>query len=443
MPFHRVVQKLQHMHKDKRYGCRHSVLAILAVLVVVGCSMLIATFVVEQIMQHPSIGISVNNQIGHRRLGRRGRGRGRGRNRGSNRVDQFSDPKTVETRTVNPLPIAIGDAAKAQGDHGRWDNFGDPSATTDDDNASNVNQRRRTNCQIIYIMGVEGATHHGITPIIEALAKRQFDPETGRQYHVDASSGALEAGLFGWNSKLLGKWGFTVTPEIDHPLLVQRVVEEICLDDGYKHVMIMWASFPSGQEDDWRSYRIHRQKDWQSMSPDEILNNDNALQHPMNVAAFVQAYSSYVDIKFVVIHRPFLETIASHHEWDGGAVTHSNVIHGFLLIIRRFLDANPIDKVTGGRLWTLLCIERIMAKNYEDEGDVDVARQNMLSHVADFLGWPVRECNDCFKKWHESTKDPYKKLGNNVDAVLQHAKQLEDVWPPPGDEGVGEQQCRI
>lgn len=285
--------------------------------------------------------------------------------------------------------------------------------------------------------------HHGVTPVIEALAKRQVDPETGRQYHVEANPIYLEVGLFGWTSNIQRKWGFTVTPKIDDPLLVQRVVEESCPDDGNKHVMIEWASLPSGQEDDWRSYRVHRQHDWQSMSPDEIANSDKALQHPMNVTAFVQAYSPYVDIKFLVIHRPFLETIASHHEWDGGALTHSNVIHGFLLIIRRFLDANPIDKVTGGRLWTLLCLERIMAKNYEHEGDVDLARQNMLSHVAEFLGWPVSECNDCFKKWHESTKDPYKKLGNNADAVLQHAKQLEGVWPPLGDEGVVGQQCRI
>jgi hypothetical protein len=413
MPFHRLAQKLQRMHEDKGYGCR-SVLTILAVLVVGSCSTLLASSVVEEIMQPPSIGSSARNLNGHRRLGRRGRGRGRGRDRDSNRVDQFSDPKTVETRTANPLPIAIGDEAKA-----------------------------RTNCQFVYILGVEGATHHGVTPIIEALAKRQYNPENGRQYHVEANLGALEAGLFGWNTKLLAKWGFKVTPEIDDPLLVQRVVEESCPDDGNKHVMITWTSFPSGQEDDWRSYRIHRQNDWQSMSPDEIANNDKALRHPMDVTAFVRAYSPHVDIKFVVIHRPFLETIASHHEWDGGAAKHSNVIHGFLLIIRRFLDANPIDKITGGRLWTLLCIEQIMEKSHEDEGDVDVARQNMLSHVADFLGWPVRECSDCFKKWHESKKDPYKKLGNDVDAVLQHVKQLEGVWPPPVDEGVGEPQCRI
>lgn len=35
-----------------------------------------------------------------------------------------------------------------------------------------VDHNSRKNCQIIYIMGVEGATHHGFIPIIEALAKK-------------------------------------------------------------------------------------------------------------------------------------------------------------------------------------------------------------------------------------------------------------------------------
>ncbi len=44
--------------------------------------------------------------------------------------------------------------------------------------------KRRENCQIVYITGVEGSSHHGVLPIIKALAKQQ-DPETGLGYHVD------------------------------------------------------------------------------------------------------------------------------------------------------------------------------------------------------------------------------------------------------------------
>ena len=130
-------------------------------------------------------------------------------------------------------------------------------------------------------------------------------------------------------------------------------------------------------------------------------------------------------------------------KWDGRAPTHSNIIHGFLLILRRFLDAHPIDMATGGPIWTLICLEKIMAKNYDHEGDVQVARQNILSHLATFLNWPVKECNDCFDTWYKSRKDPYEKLGKDLGNVLEHANQLAGVWPPRGDEGVVEQQCKV
>ena len=302
--------------------------------------------------------------------------------------------------------------------------------------------RRRENCQIVYILGVEGATHHGITPIIEALAKQQYDPESGRAYQVDSEAIYIKVGLFGWNKKIITNWGFSITPDIDDPIFVQRVVERSCPNDGNKHILIESTSFPSGQVDDPRLYRVHRQNEWMSMSPEDIANNDKAQQQPFNITAFVDAYSPYVDIKFVVIHRPFIETIASHIKWDGGAVTHSNIIHGFLLILSRFLNAHRVDLVTGAPLWTLLCLENIMAKNYERDSDVEIARRNMLFHLADFLGWPVKECNHCFDMWRESRKDPHVKLGDDLENVLQHANQLIGVWPPR-EVGPMEQQCKI
>ena len=162
---------------------------------------------------------------------------------------------------------------------------------------------RRKNCQVVYIMGVEGVTHHGVFPIIEALAKQQVDPESGHQYHVVLHSKHLRAGLFGFYSNISRRWGFPVTPEIDDPLFVQQVVRAICPDDGNKHVIIESVSFPSGRENNQDDYRgISRQDDWQRMSPHNISNSIEALQQPMNVTAFVEAYSPYVDIKFVVIH---------------------------------------------------------------------------------------------------------------------------------------------
>lgn len=356
-------------------------------------------------------------------------------------VAKFKDPKSVNKkkgRKVKGGADATSDASQ-------------PSSSTGGVELTNehftpIDHQSRSNCQIIYILGVEGATHHGFLPIIENLAKSQIDPTTNTPYVVDPEPRALKAGLFGWYYKSrIKKWGFQRTTSMDDPNFVQKVVSESCPpNDGKKHVLIEWASFPSGQQDDKRSYRVRRQHDWLSMTPEEIANTDEALAHPLALNAFYKAYSPYVDIKFVVLHRPFLETIASHHDWDGGAPTHSNIIRGFMLVVRRFLDMHVYDLVTGRKLWNLVCVERIMAKNYENAHDVNVARANVLANLADFLGWPNGECDHCFDTWHESTKDPVKVLGEeNVKVMKGHMKWLEGVWPPPGEVGVVEQQCGI
>eukprot|EP00571_Detonula_confervacea_P012158 CAMPEP_0172311372 /NCGR_PEP_ID=MMETSP1058-20130122/14634_1 /TAXON_ID=83371 /ORGANISM="Detonula confervacea, Strain CCMP 353" /LENGTH=413 /DNA_ID=CAMNT_0013024531 /DNA_START=14 /DNA_END=1255 /DNA_ORIENTATION=+ len=352
-------------------------------------------------------------------------------------LSKFTDPKSVTPRSAEPIiiekPIIIeNDAPNTK------------INVADAEHFQPINHKSRNNCQILYILGVEGATHHGFIPILENLASRQVDPITNLPYHVDSEPRALKAGLFGWFLGRIQKWGFSVTPSIDDPAFVQRVVQESCPDDGQKHILIEWASFPSGQEDDKRTYRIHRQHEWLSMSPEEIANTDEALSHPTSMNAFYQGYSPYVDIKFIVLHRPFLETIASHRDWDGGPEIHSNIIRGFMLMLRRFLDMHVFDLVTGRRLWSLVCVERIMAKNYDTKEDVVAARGRVLDGLANFLGWPSGECPHCFDDWRESTKDPVDVLGSeNVGVLEEHMKWLEGVWPPPGEEGVAEQQCGI
>ncbi|KAL3768059.1 hypothetical protein ACHAW5_001446 [Stephanodiscus triporus] len=308
-----------------------------------------------------------------------------------------------------------------------------------------VDYESRKNCQIVYIIGVEGATHHGVLPVIKALAKNQIDPETGLEYVVWAKPKHLKTGLFGWGSRQkLSTWGFDNLPDVDDPAFVQRVVKESCPNDGRKHVLIEWTSFPSGQEDDRRTYRVPRSNEWLKMTPEQIANTEEALGHPTNMNAFYQAYAPYVDIKFVVLHRPFLETISSHPDWDNGPVTHSNIIRGFMLMLRRFLDTHLYDLVTGRRLWSLVCVEHLTAKNHQTESDLLVARQHVMSYLTAFFDWPNENCPQCFDDWIDSTKDPWEILGEeNVKVLDVHMAFLVGVWPPPGEEGILEQQCRI
>lgn len=103
---------------------------------------------------------------------------------------QFTDPKSVSLRSDAPLEARaqreVEDSIPRTADGAPREQF------------APIDHESRKNCQIIYITGVEGATHHGFIPIIEALAKAQVDPETGLGYHVDAEPESLKAGLFGW-----------------------------------------------------------------------------------------------------------------------------------------------------------------------------------------------------------------------------------------------------
>lgn len=327
--------------------------------------------------------------------------------------------------------------------------FNDPKSValrSDADNAELAENRH--NCQVVYIMGVEGATHHGFLPVLEKLASIQVDPTTGLKYEVNVNPVSLKAGLFGWFRNRHRQWGFHAgTPPVDDPDLVRSVVRSSCPVDGRRHVLLEWQSFPSGHEDDPRSYRVHRRHEWLGMTPLEIATSDAALQHPANMTAFAEAYAPFAQVRFVVLSRPFLETIASHPSWDEGPEVHSNIIRGFTLVLAGFLERHYYDVVDGARLWTMVCVERVMAKRYRNRRAVRNSRADIVSYLTEFLGWPVRECPQCFDSWHDSTKDPFDVLGrmgpNVVNELLEHKKLLEGVWPPLGEEGVLEQQCDL
>ena len=63
-------------------------------------------------------------------------------------------------------------------------------------------------------------------------------------------------------------------------------------------------------------------------------------------------------------------------------------------------------------------------------------------HRTTFLGWPLSDCPNCFDVWTESSNDPLEGLEEEDLAMLvENMKYLEMAWPPPGEEGVDEQQC--
>mmetsp|Transcript_5568 Transcript_5568/g.11744 ORF Transcript_5568/g.11744 Transcript_5568/m.11744 type:complete len:464 (-) Transcript_5568:107-1498(-) len=313
-------------------------------------------------------------------------------------------------------------------------------------------QLKKDNCQIIYILGVEGAIHHGFTPILEALAKSQVDPNTGKAYQVTYAPKVLRSALFGL---------YQEKRDMDDPTLIAKVFRELCpeTDDGKtKRIIIEDSSFPSGAMDDPRSYRIRRQASWMTSTMEEVANDELAINHPVNLKKFYELYSQHANVQFILLNRPFLETMASHaNDWGEEVAGRSNMIRGFMLILKRFLDhlrqeeeSSNSGGMRGGNkkkaLSTIVCADKIMSKNYESDYEATMARQHILDYLTKFLGWPSSRCPECYNTWKESKKDPAKVLGEkNLGLMLNDMKELEGMWPPLDVIGSGlpEQQCSL
>jgi hypothetical protein len=364
--------------------------------------------------------------------------------RGSPLLARYADPKSVVPRTP---PSAGGDDARRDDDA--------------DDGGVVVRRGWRANCQIVYVLGVEGSVHHGFVPVVKSLAERQRDPLTGAPYHVVKGHEVLRAAIFrpsgacarGDDGGEERDWRLCASPMSD-PAVVRDTLDAICPapeEPWKKHVIIEGNSFPSG----WggEEFRVRRGGDWPGMTPEQIASSDEALNHPTNLRVFLGAFGPHVDVRFVVLHRPYLETVASHPGFDGGPERHSAVIGGFILLLARFLAGHMYGSSRGGGdgapvpLWTLVCADRLTSRSFRTERELQESRVGVLAYLADFLGWPESSCPECFDGWAESRKNasPRERLGDEATAVLlDHAGALEAAWPPRRPEDVSPlQRCGL
>ena len=57
-----------------------------------------------------------------------------------------------------------------------------------------------------------------------------------------------------------------------------------------------------------------------------------------------------------------------------------------MLMLHGFLDTHLHDLVSDSCLWSLVCVEQIMAKGYDNDDEVVEARGHVISNLAKFLG---------------------------------------------------------
>ena len=290
---------------------------------------------------------------------------------------------------------------------------------------SKFKNKSHPNCQIIYVVGVEGSAHHGASEVIASFAKRQVDGE-GKDYVVHFRNDYFREVIDWLNGKNVKKVAKQVRRDHMH---------QLC-NDGRRHVIIEDNSFPSGSS-------VRGQ--WKNMTATEIASSLKKHPHPIDLKAFAQDFSPFADVRYVVLHRPFINTVVAHHDFGGN---HATVIRGNLMYLAELLRGSGKGgkRAVGGAPWTLLCVDQLSnSRNSKVDGATATPRERILADLSHFLRWHHPDCPRCFAEWKDSTKDPEIILGQDgLKSMKDEREKLMGIWPPTlVEEGTLQQDCPL
>ena len=266
-----------------------------------------------------------------------------------------------------------------------------------------MDSTKSSKCQIVYVLGVEGSGHHGVSDVlIQTLANEQDDIELRFRDHD-------------FRKIMTARDSAEIAPKM----------ERICKAPNERTVIVEDTSFPTGLE--YRKIYAGRP----AMDVAAILD---IKPHPLDLESLVDTFSPHADIKFVILHRPFFSVAVSHSEYkvDGGITGHGEVMSGHMRYLGKLFKP---DRLGGKVNWMLLCTDRLRTTE----------RDAVVGELADFLGWAKRQCDHCFDKWISSRKSPSEVAGEDVMAKLEEQKtELEStgLWPPRR-EGETRPQCPL
>ena len=209
----------------------------------------------------------------------------------------------------------------------------------DQNQTSTLIAPKATKATFLYIVGVEGVGHHGVSPAIASIAQYC-------QQHVLYEHKVLRT-HFSHMSTLKFK---TTLAQLTTVLSPKSVL------------FIEGSSFPTD--------RVRRN------SPD----NNKRLFGLYNINwLYDQAKQANVAIKFLHLTRDFYRTVASHPEFDGTFEKHAEVLHDYLWYIDT--EYRSIEAKESG-LWRQI--------KYEWFTEMDNCTA-LAAAIVDFMGWS--ECN--------------------------------------------------
>lgn len=282
-------------------------------------------------------------------------------------------------------------------------------------NSSSQEPFSHPNCQIIYVVGVEGSMHHGVSEVIRRFASRQVNNQ-GEPYKVHFRD-YLFRSTIRWNSE---------TTMDTSPQILKQSMDKLCpRNDNKTHVIIEDKSFPAGMDTPIKGETSSEVASFLKMNP-----------KPVDLIAFAQMFAPYANVKFVVLHRPFVNTVASHNAWHGGTKGHSIVLLGHLKYLAQLFGGKG---TVGGAPWTLLCVNWLSGRNNDKTA---APRKRILESLSQFFEWQHSDCPRCFDTWRDSSKDPQQVVGENAFRMLHNLRdELKGIWPPAFDgDGIPEQR---
>ena len=264
-------------------------------------------------------------------------------------------------------------------------------------------------CQILYGIGIEGSKHHGVDQLLQILARQQRDA-SGRRCQVHVRSPVFRSVVRWYPSS-------DARSEEQHALDRNAVMEQLCPRDRGCNVILEDKSFPSG--------RGHR-KGWQKLSqPSQVAESLEKHPHPLDLHKFVRDFEPHADVRFLVLHRPFVASAVSHwHFSKESQLGQNGALHGCLLFLAQVLRDTLAP-------WKVLCISQL------DGADDENQRAKILAGLTRFLQWPQPHCPYCFSHWYASRKNPASIVGQETyEALLKERDEIATFWPPTSQRNI-------
>jgi len=208
-------------------------------------------------------------------------------------------------------------------------------------------------CESVYVVGLEGVGHHGIGPVLASFLQHAQGKEKAR--HIQ-------------KLKLSNDLSYYEN---------FRKYSESCLNEEKGCVAFSGASFPSSRSP--FTNKLKSQSRWIHDS-EEQWQYLETVGHPIHIERYFNAGSKFCKVRFILLHRNFVDAVWAHRTWDTGVRGHLKVLGMFARYIDQQLQKIP------DYAW-----KRI---DYEDFWSEQ--RDDVLKDLCKFLEWNVPNVSSTF-----------------------------------------------